>query len=252
MNANTRRLVWHRDPGMTAVRLLLLCVVCFALGALFVTALQRLQNHLRRVSRSEEGPPLDVRLHAGRQSQFALLSSSDRIVFAGDSRVDEGEWDDLLGRADIANRGISGDTTAGLLRRFDATFAREVDVCVVQIGINDLMQGVPVAQVEGNFRQLLQRLAEGKRAKNVVLTSVLLTGEKSRELNERVRELNTRLQRVAEEQGATWIDVNQPLAPAGHLEAKYTNDGTHLTGEGYKLFAAALGPVIDRLAPASP
>lgn len=230
---------------MTAFRLLLLCLVCFALGALAVTALQRIQNRVRRVSRAAEAPPLDARLHDGRQSQFALLGSKDRIVMVGDSRVDEAEWEDLLGRSDIANRGISGDTTAGLLSRFEATFTSEADVCVIQIGINDLMQGSPPEQVERNFRELLQRLSESMPATKVVLTAVLLTGEKSRDLNATVQELNTRLMQLAAERGATWLDVNQLLGPRGHLEQKYTNDGTHLTGEGYKVFAAAVQPHLD-------
>ncbi len=227
---------------MTAFRLLLLCLVCFALGALAVTALQRIQNRVRRVSRAAEAPPLDARarLHDGRQSQFALLGSRDRILMVGDSRVDEAEWEDLLGRNDIANRGISGDTTAGLLSRFDATFTSEADVCVIQIGINDLMQGSPVDQVERNFREILRRLGESQRARRIVLTSVLLTGERSRDLNARVQELNVKLKRLAEERSCTWLDLNELLAPSGHLEGRFTNDGTHLTGEGYKIFAAAL------------
>ena len=237
---------------MTIVRILLLCLVCFTLGALFVTVVQRLQNHARRVARAATAPPLDARLHASRQHQFSLLNSTDRIVMVGDSRVDEAEWDDLLGRDDVANRGISGDTTSGLLSRLDATFTAEAEVCVIQIGINDLMQGSPVERVERNFREILDRLVASRRVRQIVLTSVLLTGEKSGELNGKVRELNARLKQLADEPGATWVDVNEPLAGAGHLDAKYTNDGTHLTGDGYKLLAAQLKPVIDRLAPPSP
>lgn len=230
---------------MNSARVILLCVVCFALGALFVSAFQRIQNHMRRVSRGADGPPLDARLHAARQSQFALLNSADRIVLAGDSRIDEAEWDDLLGRDDVANRGISGDTTAGLLARFGETFPRPVGVCVIQIGINDLMQGTPVAQIEGNFRKIVQQLQDRKLAARVVLTSVLLTGKKSRELNGRVAELNAALMRLAEERGVAWLDLNAILAPGGYLEEKFTNDGTHLTGEGYRLFAEALQPLLE-------
>ena len=235
---------------MTVVRIILLCFVCFALGALFVTVVQRLQSHARRVARAATAPPLDARLHASRQHQFSLLNSSDRIVMLGDSRVDEGEWDDLLGRDDVANRGISGDSTSGLLSRLDGTFAREADVCVIQIGINDLMQGSPVERVEQNFRELLRRLTDSKRVKETVLTSVLLTGEKSRDLNAKVQELNAGLRRLAEEMGVTWLDVNEHLAPSGFLKREYTNDGTHLTGDGYRLFASTLKPVLEQSAPA--
>ena len=236
---------------MTVIRIILLCLVCFALGALFVTVVQRLQNHARRVARAGTAPPLDARLHASRQHQFSLLNSSDRIVMVGDSRIDEGEWDDLLGRDDVANRGISGDTTSGLLSRLDSTFAQEADVCVIQIGINDLMQGSPTERVEQNFRELLRRLAESRRVKKTVLTSVLLTGEKSRDVNAKIQELNAGLRRLTEDVGVTWVDVNERLAPDGFLKREYTNDGTHLTGDGYRLFASALKPVLEQSAPAA-
>ena len=236
-----------RDLKLNGARLLLLCLVCFALGALFLMATQRLQNRLRRVANAAESPPLDARLHARRQSQFASLNSSDRILMVGDSRIDEGEWDELLGRDDVANRGISGDTIAGLLARFDATFPRAVAACVLQVGINDLMQGAPVEQTERNYRKLLQQIQDQKLAGTIVLTSAVLTGAGSPELNERVTELNNRLKHLAEERGVKWLDLNAALAPRGHLDEKYTNDGTHLTAAGYQVFAAALKPLIHEL-----
>ncbi len=239
-----------RDVKVNATRLLLLCMVCSALGALGVPAVQRLQNRLRRVSRAAESAPLDARLHARKQSQFAMLNSSDRILMVGDSRIDEGEWDELLDRVDVANRGISGDTTGGLLARFAETFARPVDVCVLQIGINDLMQGSPLEQTERNYRLLLEQIEQTRSARMIVVASVVLTGDRSPELNNRVMDLNSRLMRLAAEGGFQWLDLNAVLAPRGHLEKKYTNDGTHLTGEGYQAFAAALKPLLEPTAPA--
>ena len=227
--------------------LLLLCVVCFGLGALFTPAMQRLQNRVRRISRAAEAPPLDARLHARQRSQFALLNSPDRVWLVGDSRIDEGQWDELLGRADVANRGISGDTTAGLLARLDETFPRAVDVCVLQIGVNDLMQGADVELTRRNYLKILRQIQDRELAKIVVVTSVLLTDHGSHELNERIAELNTALMQLTLDQRVRWVDVNAVLAPSGHLEEKYTNDGTHLTGEGYVVFAAALKAVLEQV-----
>ena len=248
----------HRQPFVTALKpirgskltglsIALLCVICFGVGLLLTPAIERLQNRLRRVSRAAEAPPLDARLHARRRSQFALLKSADRIVLAGDSRIDEGEWDALLSREDVANRGISGDTTAGLLRRFDDTFPRAVDACVLQVGINDLMQGASIDQTEQNYRQLLQQIQDRNLAGSVIITSVILTGERSPELNQRIAQLNKRLIDAAAEPGLRWLDLNAALAPLGHLDKKYTNDGTHLTGDGYRVFAAALEPFVDQV-----
>ena len=55
-----------------------------------------------------------------KNSQFEFLKKSDkqyRFVMRGDSITDHGEWNELLGREDVINRGIGGDTTYGVLKR---------------------------------------------------------------------------------------------------------------------------------------
>ncbi|MGL4621995.1 MAG: GDSL-type esterase/lipase family protein, partial [Chroococcidiopsis sp.] len=52
------------------------------------------------------------------QFQLAPICNSD-IVFLGDSITDECEWSELLENPHVKNRGISGDTTMGVLNRLE-------------------------------------------------------------------------------------------------------------------------------------
>ena len=55
----------------------------------------------------------------------------------------------------VVNAGVSGDTSAGGLRRLPSALAGEVRVLIVALGVNDGLRGVPVAQIEANLHQIL-------------------------------------------------------------------------------------------------
>ena len=49
---------------------------------------------------------------------------------------------------EVVNAGVSGDTSAGGLRRLDWSLAGDVRVLVVELGANDGLRGLPVADLE--------------------------------------------------------------------------------------------------------
>lgn len=65
----------------------------------------------------------------------------------------------------VVNAGVSGDTTAGGLRRMDWIFRQRIDVLFVCLGANDGLRGVPVAETEKNLRAIV----ETARAKGAVV-----------------------------------------------------------------------------------
>ena len=58
-------------------------------------------------------------------------------------------------RLHIVNAGVSGDTTAGGLRRLPRLLDRPIDVFIVELGINDIFRGVPVSQIEANLQKII-------------------------------------------------------------------------------------------------
>ncbi|CAN5400141.1 arylesterase [soil metagenome] len=55
----------------------------------------------------------------------------------------------------VVNAGVSGDTSAGGLRRLPRLLERRVDVLIVELGINDIFRGVSVAQIEANLQKII-------------------------------------------------------------------------------------------------
>jgi len=77
-----------------------------------------------------------------RREMFRLdRNEAARVLMLGDSLTAQGEWNAMLGKPLVANRGIDGDTSTGLLARVgdDADFRG--DAVVIWIGTNDVLQG---------------------------------------------------------------------------------------------------------------
>lgn len=57
----------------------------------------------------------------------------------------------------IINAGVSGDTTAGGVRRIDWTIQGDVDALIVALGANDLLRGIDVASSRDNIDTILTK-----------------------------------------------------------------------------------------------
>jgi lysophospholipase L1-like esterase len=94
-----------------------------------------------------------------RREMFRLdRSESARVLMLGDSLTAQGEWNAMLGEPLVANRGIDGDTSAGVLARIgdDADFRG--DTVVIWIGTNDVLQGGAAGPVAENIGKAVAEL----------------------------------------------------------------------------------------------
>jgi acyl-CoA thioesterase-1 len=56
---------------------------------------------------------------------------------------------------EVVNAGVSGDTSAGGLRRLDWSLDGDVRILVVELGANDGLRGLPVAGMKQNLRTII-------------------------------------------------------------------------------------------------
>lgn len=69
----------------------------------------------------------------------------------------------------VVNAGISGDTSAGGLRRIDWLLKRRVDVLVLELGSNDGLRGIPAGTTRTNLQSIIDRTKQKyPRAKIVI------------------------------------------------------------------------------------
>lgn len=70
----------------------------------------------------------------------------------------------------IINASASGGTTEGGLRRLPAHLNRNIDIFVVELGINDAFRGVPVERIRDNLQAIIDKV----RARNPDVLTVVV------------------------------------------------------------------------------
>jgi hypothetical protein len=180
----------------------LVAILLFISGAFARPTLSRIKAHvasfasrISHVQHSADDSPYDQLYYERKSSQYALLAKTQKIVFLGDSRVDGAEWSELFDRQDISNRGISGDTTTGVLQRLRTSVPGDISLCVIQLGINDLSKGCSVEFVVSKYGDILSDLKTRSHA-SVIITSIILAGQSHADLNPSITECNARLERL--------------------------------------------------------
>jgi acyl-CoA thioesterase-1 len=133
----------------------------------------------------------------------------------------------------VVNAGVSGDTSAGGLRRVDWVLRARPDIVIVALGANDGLRGLPVDALRDNLERIVRRVrAAGAR--------VLLAGMRvpPNYGDEYARDFAAVFPEVARRTGV-------PLAPflldgvAGEARLNQA-DGIHPTAEGQRLIASRL------------
>ncbi|NJN71096.1 MAG: arylesterase [Nitrospira sp.] len=177
----------------------------------------------------------------------ALPSASDtrpRIVAFGDSLtaglgVQAGEsypaqlqrrLDDLKYPYRVINAGVSGDTTAGGLRRVPWILKNEPELVILELGANDGLRGLSVDQTKSNLRQIVTQLKEAGAA--VVLAGMKLPPNYGEDYTTRFEAIYPALAQ----------EYHLPLIPfflegVGGASSLNQADGIHPTKEGYEIVA---------------
>ncbi|MBM4385879.1 MAG: hypothetical protein FJ091_21230 [Deltaproteobacteria bacterium] len=166
------------------------------------------------------------------------------IVFLGDSITEGGEWNELFVGKAVRNRGIGGDTSTGVLARTDAIARAKPAKVFLLIGTNDLFVGAAPEEIAANVGEILGRIAGESAGTQLYVQSVL---PRAASYRAEVEALNARLERVASERGATWIDLYPVfLDPeTGAIRTSLSNDELHLLGPGYALWRQAIAEHVE-------
>ena len=67
----------------------------------------------------------------------------------------------------VVNAGVSGDTSAGGLRRLDWSLSGDVKFLILELGGNDGLRGLPVAEMKKNLAQIIEA-AQGRNIQVVL------------------------------------------------------------------------------------
>lgn len=141
---------------------------------------------------------------------------------------------------ELVNAGVSGDTTAGGLRRVDWLLAQDPDWVVVELGANDGLRGIELAAIEANLRAILEKI-EASPAEAMVI-GMRLPPNYGQDYADGFHAIFGRL---AEEFGCAHVPFL--LDGVGGVPELNFPDGIHPTVEGHEVIAERLEPHFLRL-----
>ena len=186
----------------------------------------------------------------------AAQEEKPTIVFLGDSLtagygVDpDSSYPSLIKRRieqagakwSVVNAGISGDTSAGGLRRLSWLLKRKVDVLVVALGSNDGLRGISPEVTRRNLRQIILGAREKYPQIRIVLAGALVPPSMGPKYSEAFRIVFPKLARETKCALIPFLLEGVAAEPSLNL-----SDGIHPNEAGYKIVAENVWKVLSSI-----
>jgi acyl-CoA thioesterase-1 len=152
----------------------------------------------------------------------------------------------------VQNAGVSGETTAGGIRRIGWLLNEEVDVLLLELGGNDGLRGLDLSTTEENLRGIIDTtLATYPQAK-VLLAGMRIPPNLGDEYTEQFRQIYPT---VADQYEQVTL-IPFILQDVAGVDSLMQDDGIHPTAAGHRLVARnvwdKLRPMLEQLRVANP
>jgi acyl-CoA thioesterase I len=140
----------------------------------------------------------------------------------------------------VINAGVSGETSAGAVRRVDWLLQQPVAVLVVETGANDGLRGLPIDSLRSNIRAILHRARQLQPSAKLVLVGMKIPPNYGRSYSGSFEAIYPEL---ARESGATLVPFL--LQGVGGVSALNQADGVHPTAQGQRKMAETVWRVLE-------
>ncbi len=189
-----------------------------------------------------------------RRSAWAKQIERDQksVVFLGDS-ITQGFGDNMQGAfpgMKVANRGISGDTTRGMLIRLEKDVLALNPSCVVMLmGTNDLEEKADPQTIADNVKLIITELKKHNEKMPIVLCQVFPSSETKSRPADKIKQINQLIASVVKgNPQITVVDTWTLFAnEKGDAKVEEMPDLLHPNDIGYKKWAGALRPIFATL-----
>ncbi|MDR2387347.1 MAG: GDSL-type esterase/lipase family protein [Deltaproteobacteria bacterium] len=184
---------------------------------------------------------------------------TDQMVLLGDSLTEYWNWSEVTSKLKVINQGIGGDTSMGLLSRVSYAADLRPKIISLQVGINDLSQGLEPSEIAENHLLIWKEINQKTPQSHLIVNSLMplrrekldwatdtLHNHKVRQTNQLLKAnyqkvKNGLVDQLRFEKGLSWLDLYSLCAdPEGELPAHMTDDGVHLTWSAYWTWTEAL------------
>lgn len=135
----------------------------------------------------------------------------------------------------VINGGLSGETSAGGLRRIDWMLRRPVDILVLALGANDGLRGLEVAATHRNLQSIIDRASRKYPKIKIVIAGMKAPPNMGREFTEAFAAIYPELARTNDAHLIPFLLEGVAAEPSLNLA-----DGLHPNPAGHKIIAQTL------------
>lgn len=174
------------------------------------------------------------------------------VVFLGNS-ITQGWGDNFRGHfagMKLANRGIGGDTTRGMLIRLEEdVLSLNPSAVVMLMGTNDIEVGIEPEAIGRNFEKIVKALKAHNPKMPIVVCRIFPSSATKKRPKETINKVNALFDATVKgDPQITVVDTWTLFANAeGDATPTWFPDLLHLNKEGYDRWAAGLHPVFATL-----
>ena len=142
----------------------------------------------------------------------------------------------------VVNAGVSGETSAGALRRMDWLLRQPVAVFILETGANDMLRGQDVEATRANVNAILDRAGRASPRPRLVLLGMRAAPNLG---GDYVRRFAAIYSDAAQENDAVFIPF--VLEGVAGIQGLNQADGVHPTAEGQKIMAETVWRAVEPL-----
>ena len=161
-------------------------------------------------------------------------------LFLGDSITKRYDLDKYFPEYFVVNSGIDGNKTVDVLENMNSrVYVYNPSKVFLLIGTNQL-ENEDEDQIYEDIIQIVEEIQKNRQFASIYIESIYPVNHdfknspaKNKD-NQKIQRINNRLQEYSLHHNVTFIDVYTSLVDqSGNLKKEYTEDGLHLTDEGY-------------------
>ena len=186
--------------------------------------------------------------HGMRATYASMLpiSNEDVLVF-GDEFIKNGEWQELLGNANVKNRGTGwgyGGDISVTSKIVDATYAstgvekKDAKAIFIYTGTGDCNGNTDIATVKSNYKALVDKVAQKSSTSKIYLMALCPTNNATTNTS-RIAALNSYMESLATG-NIRYVDTYTPMLNGNVANTKYFYPSNYLGGLGYVVMANAM------------
>ena len=135
-------------------------------------------------------------------------------------------------------------TTSKLIDDIDSlVYKYNPSIVFLEVGMYDLNDDIDINKIVENYEKIINLIKENRPFADIIVESLVPIDRDASDFdddfysddldNDDIKELNSKLKKLAESKKVTYIDLYSMLEKDGKLDSKYTSNGIALNDNGY-------------------